>query len=170
MADIFSAKPGKVVAVDGTGLPMNISIGRPATAGLKDSRWLGFSGFKSIIQGIGLNGQAGVQFMHTLGDYIYVYIFGERAGDLQIHGLSFHSTCDDPDPDPNLVTGIERMIEYYENFSVTTYPLALTVTIGTLISFDAFLIGHSPQIVNPETNLAQFTLTLKYIPNSQSQL
>jgi hypothetical protein len=172
VADIFSVQPGKVVAVKANGLPLQIIIGNPAfvddDTGVKlpDSTFRGvginsFKVFKAVVQNLGISGQSGVQFRHTLQDYIYVYVFGERAGDLSVGGLAFHSACDDADNEP---TGFEMILDYYKNFRVTSYPQALTVAIGTLVTFDAFLVGVNAQIVNPETNLAQFTLQLKYIP------
>jgi hypothetical protein len=174
VADIFSAQPGRVIAVTGNGLPMQVLIGNPPIATtpfgpLDDSRFRkpggsSFNDFKAIIQNLGVSGQGGAQFRHTLMDYIYVYVFGERVGDLSIGGLAFHSACNEPDGGAS-PTGLERILDYYQRFRITSYPLSLTIAIGTLITFEAFLIGINGQIVNPETSLAQFTMQLKYIPN-----
>jgi hypothetical protein len=176
VADIFSAQPGRVVAVTGNGLPMQLIIGNPPLPGLPDSRFRTadgdtFNNFRAIIQSLGIAAQSGVQFMHTLRDYIYVYVFGERVGDLSIGGLAFHSACDDEEVDAaQSATGLERVLQYYQSFRVTSYPLALTVAIGTTLAFDAFLVGANGNIVNPETNLAQFQFQLKYIPNQIDML
>lgn len=175
MADIFSAQPGKVVAVTGNGLPMQIVIGNPAIGGLPESYFRSadvssYSRLRAIIQHLGVGGQSGAQFMHTLADFIYVYVFGERLGQLNVGGLAFHSACGDPDSAGDAVTGFEQILNYYKNFRITTYPLSLTVVIGTTVAFDAFLVSVQGDLVNPETNLAQFQMQLAYIPNQADLL
>lgn len=171
MADIFSAQPGRVVAVTGNGLPLQIIVGNPPIGNLPDSSFRddsrsrdSFTNFRAIIQNLGIGGQAGVQFMHTLRDYIYVYVFGERVGEISVGGLAFHSGCEDAYNPLNTASGFERVLQYYQTFRATSYPLPLTVVIGTTLVFDAFLTRMSANIVNPETSLAQFAMQLDYIP------
>ena len=37
--------------------------------------------------------QANFQFLHTLGSDVYVYVFGDRIGQLSLSGVAFASGC-----------------------------------------------------------------------------
>lgn len=164
MADIFSSQPGRVTAVVGTGLVMRLDIGQAAGPGSPDSRWQGFEGFRAIIQALGISGQGGFQLAHSLRDYIYVYVFGERAGEIQVSGLAFHSGCGDDGSSP---TGLELVYAYYQRARITSNPLPVSIAIGGMLEFTAFLTGVNLGIVDPGTSMSNFALRFSYIPDQE---
>jgi hypothetical protein len=82
--DIFSSQPGAVVAVPTTGIGVGFFV----------ENWDGYVAFKSIFNGFDIDVHGGVQFMHSLRDFIYVYVFGERIAPLTINGISFANVCE----------------------------------------------------------------------------
>src|SRR5262245_17174322 len=93
--DLFSLQPGAVVAVDSPGIPMGLFL----------EGWEDYPAFKAIVTGFQMQTTAGVQFMHTLQDFIYVYVFGERIAPVTITGMTFAHSCDRLDENYTLPPG-----------------------------------------------------------------
>ena len=153
MADIFTVAPGTVVAVDSPGIPLQFFL----------EDWGGYPAFKSIITGFQVQTRSGVQFLHTLRDFIYVYSFGERIGDIRIQGISFaFNHCD-------LLGnatfhGLEYVLGYYLLNRVASRPTPVTVVLGGATPFFAFLQDVQMSLTSSENMLGQFSYGLKVIP------
>jgi hypothetical protein len=83
-SNIFSSGAGKVVAVDGEAVPVHFAV---------DGDNNTFHDLKAIVTSVGLQSQGGFQFMHALREFIYLYVFTERVGEIVINGLAFPETC-----------------------------------------------------------------------------
>ena len=151
--DIFNNQPGMVAALDSPGIPMSLFI----------EDWGGFDGFKSIITEFGVIQQSGVQFMHTLRDFIYVYVFGERIGQMTISGLSFFTFCDG-----DTCHGLEHVNQYYLDNRVSERATPITVVLGCATPFTAFLVGCKLNLNNPADMMGQFSLDLRVIPEQST--
>jgi hypothetical protein len=102
--DIFSGDAGTVILAEvRNGTPMTLFVDgwhghteidevTGETRLVRDERG-GFHTFRSIITGFKVQLKGGVQFLHTLNDFIYVYTFGERMGQVTISGISFYQDC-----------------------------------------------------------------------------
>lgn len=153
MPNIFGGKPGRVVAVDSGDdgfLPLGLVVGD-----LKNDL-----GVKGLLTGLSVNGQSGFQIMHTLRQYIYVYTFGERAGEISVSGLAFVGDCRDTG-DPS---GLARLFDWYERNRVSTTGKALTVTLTPGIALKAFLVNFRYDMEDPTISLGKFSMQLVYPP------
>jgi len=156
MAVIFSAQAGRTVAVPGNSLPMRLTL----------TDWNGYLAFKSILTNVGVSGMGGYQFMHSLQDMIYVYVFNERIGQMRIGGLAFAGICEKPDDK----TGFEFVQDWYEEHRITTRFPPITVTIGATFSVNAFLTGVEHGITDPSTKVDQFTLQMHWVPRKKQSI
>jgi len=84
MPSVFASNPiGNIVV-----LPTN----QTATFSLID---VDIPATKSAIMGWTMGENVNAQFTHTMGDDIYMNVFGNRVGQLSIQGISFNSVnCD----------------------------------------------------------------------------
>lgn len=155
MPHIFASEVGRVAKVEGTSfVPITITL-----QGWEN----GYETMKGILTGIGVSGTGGQQFMHTLRDYIYVYVFGERIGEMIIHGIAFADTCNPVDN----VTGMEKAILFYENRRLSTTGIPLLVTIGNTITLQGFLVAFQSKLEDASLMIADFTLQFRYPPRRQ---
>ncbi len=171
--DIFSTQPGAVVAVPSPGTPMTMFIqgwGDGISAYLP---------FKSIITGFQVQTQAGVQFMHTLRDFIYVYVFGERIAPVTISGMCFANVCERLDEVqgvpgfpggqsaffPNY-HGLEYALGFYNAYRVTTLGAPITLVFGISTVLYGFLVGANVSMSDVENRVAQFSFQFQAIPQA----
>lgn len=160
--DIFSAQPGSVTAIDSAGLP-------PLTLFLEG--WGGGPAFNSIITGLSIQQQAGVQFVHTLREFIYVYVFGERIGDITVSGLSFARGCTGAAGALNLqYHGLEWVNAFYLTNRATVRASPLVFVLGLASPFVGFLVGCNLQVNDPERGLGQWTLRFATVPQKTKLL
>lgn len=134
----------------------------PAAVTLKVEGWGGFGGFKAIITRVNVAAQGNYQFLHTLGGSIYVYVFGDRVGQLGISGLAFDSACDD---DAGTL-GIERVLDYYVENRIAARQTPLKVTIGARTTVAGYLVAVAGDVVDPKSKIYQFNLQFMMAPNS----
>jgi hypothetical protein len=157
---IFMTKPGVAVRLsEPTVASLFLSIG--GAAGAIDSA-SSFSTHKSIITEMSVNRAGNYQFLHSLQDLIYVYVFGERISDIRVSGISFASTCQSGTAAGG-VTGIEHLLEYYEQSRISATGRPYQILIGTSGQGRAsgFLTGMNVSIDRPEARMARFTLSFK---------
>ena len=113
----FSKAVGQVAAFVDPTMPARLSVNVPG--------WGGFFGFESIITNIQVASQGNFQFLHTLGGNIFVYVFGDRIGQLSMSGLSFESTCEEPGG----TIGIERVFAYYNANQIANLAIETSMSI-----------------------------------------
>lgn len=167
--DIFSSNPGAVVAVDGPGTALSLFL----------EGWQGYAPFKSIITGFGIHTQDGVQFQHSLRDFIYVYVFGERITEVTLSGLSFAHVCERLDNRQDVVGfpqgqstfrpnwhGLEYVMGYYNTYRVSTTGTPLTLVFGLNTILYGFLVGTSIGFQDTEKLLSTFELTFRALPQT----
>lgn len=146
MACIF-ASPGRVMAIEAESLAIPLSMEMdcwPVSAGKQ---------FKAIITSVSVSSQGGFQFMHTLRQYVYLYIFGERVGELQISGLTFAGSCQETNAPPK--SGMEVVLAYYNAMRATRRPCPVNIRIGNT-AFRGFLLGVQSAITDAESGLGRF--------------
>lgn len=151
MPNIFGGAAGRVVAVEthDNYLPLGLVV--------EDfKKQLGAKGLLTSLSGAA---QSGFQVMHTLRQYIHVYTFGERAGELTVNGLAFMQDCTNA-----TIGGLARLYDWYElnRISHRGSPLKLVVTPGVV--FNGFLTGLRFQVEDPSISLIQFSLQFFHPP------
>jgi len=150
MADIFSNDPGVVSVFQGPGTPLAFYL----------ENWGDIQFFKSIITGFQVESQGGVQFMHTLRDFIYIYVFGERIGTVIISGLSFQQLC----PGGDSGHGLEDVIAYYGSNRVLERADPVTMVFGLSTVFYGFLTKLTGGVQDPSTKMGSFALQFQTVP------
>lgn len=147
--NLFSVGPGAAVAVfDPQSLPMTIWL----------QDWEGYALRNCILQSVGMQNQANCQFLTTLRNYVYVYVFGDSPGDIQIRGKAFAAQCE-----TGWRNGLDYAMAYYANRTVSWTGRSLLIQIGAAI-FIAFLVKGEFGANDPVNNISDFTLHFKTVP------
>ena len=150
MPSVFASNPiGNIVV-----LPTN----QTATFSLID---VDIPTTKSAIMGWTMGENVNAQFTHTMGDDIYMNVFGNRVGQLSIQGISFNSVdCDQGQH------GIVEIIQYYRANRVSSSTQPITVTIGGRggITIKGALVSASYTANDPENWMVQYALVIATVP------
>lgn len=160
MLAIFNDNRGMAGAHIISGLPANLVVQNWNTAGGVAKR------FKAALTGYRMAGMGGYQFLHSLKDVIYVYVFGERMGEVQISGVAFQGLC-------GLAldsTGLDDIYNFYNENRLSQSGIPISITLGIQTTISAFLIGFEIGTNDPQTGLSPFTLTLRYPPQKSRTL
>lgn len=113
MADVFSSAPGIVAAfVDEKIVPGQIKL-------------QGFNPQAALISGVDFDQAAQIQFQHSLDHKIYLYVFGDRMGNITVAGKCFPQLCDTD------AQGLTEVFEFYAANRASVKPEPITVTIGS---------------------------------------
>ena len=89
MPVVFGSNTGRVIAIEDKVAQGGISLGNITANGEP----IYFGNFNTIITRIGVAAAGNYQFLHTIGNDVYIYVFGDRMGDVTLHGLSFANGC-----------------------------------------------------------------------------
>lgn len=151
-------QPGRVVVLQDPGVPMSAKS-------VEIDGFGGFEDMKAVITRGMVAKQGNFQFMHTLGDGIFLYTFGDRIGQIILSGLAFAGSCTDNSDQ----LGIEHVLRYYEENRISHREDPIRVTIGTSTTFNAYLGQISASLADPENRIFTFDMPMILIPEpSQS--
>jgi hypothetical protein len=105
-----------------------------------------------------LNGN--YQFLHTVNDFIYVYAFGDRVGELTVSGFGFVKPCPGADS-----AKICNVYDFYQKNRIKENG-KMSVTIGDCANstFWAFLTGMRLELQDPQTLVGQWSLRFNIVP------
>lgn len=146
MPAFFPHARGTVVRVDGPwgqATPFQLSLGSII---LK----------RAIITQVGIQQEGNFQFLHTLSDSIFVYIFGDRISELMVSGVAFGATCDGGH-------GLDETLDIYDANKLSVRGRPLTISYGSR-AFRGFLTGNRQDLADPETTLGQFSYRFHSFP------
>lgn len=150
--DILGNIPGAVVAIDSSpGVPASIYM----------EGWGGYNKFKSIITGFRLQSQGNIQIMHTLRDFVYLYSFGERIGNIVINGFAFTGQCRSLN---NVLSGFEYAHGYYLLNRASSRPTPVAIVLGAMTAFYGFLTEFSAEMSDAERMVSTYSFIFKTIP------
>lgn len=96
------------------------------------------------------------QFLHTLNETIYVYVFGDKIGELRLSGVAFENPCHD-------VNGVQTILAMYRDHRLAEFGGPVTISLGN-DSYRGFLTGMSVDLIDPERLLAQWALRFHSFP------
>lgn len=151
MPTIFSQARGRVAVLD----EPNVG-GQIALVDVPD-----WSGTSAIITRCTVSQAGNFQFLHTLGQFIYVYVFGDRMGSLGLSGLAFHQNCDGGGQGAQ---GINQVLEFYKTNRIAKRQTPLRITLGGGPTLEAFLVGGTSDVVEPYDKIWQFDFQFALIP------
>lgn len=121
---------------------------------------LGQGHAKAIVTQAAISNGGNLQFLHTLNQTIYVYVFGDRIGELRVSGLAFAEPCN------TTGTGMQLIYKVYKNNRVAKKGGPVKVHFGNNLPLRAFLVGMSLEVADPETNLGQWSFLFKTFPGN----
>jgi len=158
MPAIFEGCPGTVVAVT---VPVtNCQISMVSIRDGANNQELTYARDTVVLTRVTVNQSANVQFLHTLGNRVYVYAFGDRMGQITLSGLAFVASCN------NALTShsAKNVLDWYRLNKASTRANPVSVTIFD-VEFQAFVLGLNTDVVDPAIKLVQWTLTLATLPD-----
>lgn len=122
----------------------------------------GISFTRAIITQCGLMLNGNFQFLHTLNDTIFLYVFGRRIGEMSVSGISFGATC----PGSDNQEGITEVIQKYEENQLAVRSSPIKIALGPKMIFNTFLTGMQESVSDPETSLGQWSFRFSSFPAS----
>jgi hypothetical protein len=99
------------------------------------------------------------QFLHTLNETIYVYVFGDRIGELRVSGIAFGTPCGGDN-------GINAIMKSYRENRLAEKGGPVTVSFGD-DPYRGFLTGMNVDVSDPERQLAQWALRFHSFPGGK---
>lgn len=151
MAVLFEGKRGRVVRLNDAAAQANIQF-------LKVEPKIKYENELSIITRMTMSQQVNVQFLHTIGAHIYIYVFGDRIGNVGLSGLAFHAACDNPG------SGAEKMYKWYKKNRVSNRRRPVKVSIGEEL-IEGFVVSFSEDVVDPSIGLVQWNVNMVTLPS-----
>ena len=151
---VFEGTVGRVVAVDDPA-----AQGVMYVANVIDDP-LSFDVHRSIITRVTCAQQVNLQFLHTMGRLVYVYVFGDRMGQVGLSGLSFAGECPGPAPEH----GVMAVYDWYRRNKASRRAEPVRINIGMRDNLDGFVTGFSFDVVDPGTQMVQWNMTLAALP------
>lgn len=123
----------------------------------------GFRQRKSIFTSVTIAEASNYQFLHTLGNRIYIYVFGDRIGQFSLSGISFFDNCT-----PDRRTGISHVIQFYRDNRITVRPGPVKVTLDPDTVLSCYLIGMRGAVMQPVSDrMFQFSLSFALLPTRE---
>lgn len=147
MAIVFSSARGSVrrVPTYRAAIPFRVNI------------W-GTTFQKSIITQAAISHNDNYQFLHTLADTVYVYVFGSRVGELVVGGMAFAQGCFGGD-------GPSEVMQWYQSNRISQRPSMIQVVFGQIV-FNALLTGLNVQLTDAENIISQWTYRFSVFPGN----
>lgn len=124
---------------------------------------LNYSQHRSIITRMSYSHQGNYQFLHTMGNDVYIYVYGDRVGQVTIQGLCFASNCSGGG---NSSHGIELLDKWYAANRIANRQKPVRVNIGSSW-VEGFVIGSTGEMVDPDTRIMGYSLQLATLPKRQ---
>lgn len=151
---VFSKQSGSVVLFNDPALPAR------AKGVVSPEGFGGFQGLRSVITSVSLASKGNFDFLHSLGGAIYVYVFGDRIGQVTLSGLCFPDGCDQEG-----LLGIERLVsDFYSPNRIASRDTIMSVTLGQRSTLKGYLVGLDANLVDTKTRIWEFHMQLAWIP------
>lgn len=150
MPDVFNSRPGSVAIV-----PSDFVI--PGKVHIS-----GFEPAAALIAGIDYIQNTNQQFQTSLDGAVYLYVFGDQMGTVNIHGIAFPVLCD------GAKEGILEVLKFYAGKRASAQPNPIEVQIGSSEVISGFLtsVRIMTEVVaeDPGSFLNKYTLTINALP------
>lgn len=128
--------------------------------------WDGFVTFKSIITRIAISSACNYQVLHSLGGDSFIYVFGDRIGQVIISGLAFESTCDSPKGE----LGLDFVRKYYHQNRLSARETPIKLTLGTSLTLKLYLGGLNTDVEDVGSKIWRFAMTMLEVPEPLPKL
>jgi len=156
MPVVFARNTGRVVSVEDKVAAGALQLGNVIGAGGR----ITYQAHNTIITRLGLSAAGNYQFLHTIGNDVYVYVFGDRMGQVRLHGLSFADKCPASVEDH----GFELLFRWYEQNRIAARKAPVRVNIGRGTNFDGFVTALTGNVQDALHRTIQFEMTISLLP------
>ena len=117
--------------------------------------------------------QGNYQFSHSINDTIYVYVFGDRIGELRVSGTAFPQVCEAGGGAgaPSSVssgTGYKEVLDFYDTNRISKRGKPVEIAFGAT-AFEGFLVNMQIQVADAEHLLGQWTYQFSTFPQPQQR-
>ena len=147
MSEILACRRGLVTTMPGCG-------GMPGKLKLSPN----FDPLAALIDAPSISQSVNVQFQASLGGPVYVYVFGDKMGNISVSGTAFAGLCDNQNN-----SGIKEVIDYYNSNRASQRSEVVTVTYGS-DSFDGFLTRLELKPKDSLYMLTSFMIVINTLP------
>lgn len=158
MPVVFARNTGRVFM-----LPDAVAEGAISMGHVVGDMPITFTQHTTIITRIGVAAAGNFQFLHTIGNDVYIYVFGDRMGQVDLHGICFAQPCVDGGvsiPEH----GFEKLFKWYESNRISVRREPVVVTIGVNKSFQGFVTALTGDAQDAQTRTINFNLTISLLP------
>ena len=169
MAALFVDEQGQVAKIEmGESAPISIQLATDSSAAnngrgsIVDTDLQGIA----ILTSMSFDQETNHQFMTSLGQDLFLYVFGNRMGRLTLQGVCFPTLCTSDDTSlANKTSGIVKLMAYYQknrlsaNVQNGNEPVLMRLLLGDK-SIAGYISHMNISIADGATRLAMFTLTL----------
>lgn len=164
MPVIFEGTPGRVLAIKDPAVPARI---RPLVS---PNPTIDIQGEKSIITNVTVAQQTNHQFLHTLGNDIFIYVFGDRIGMITLEGLAFPDVCnkDGKGGTEGGEGGLELILKWYKENKLSSRQEPVKVAIGQT-TFTGFVQGIQTTVKDPKTWISSYVMMIAIIPEKNDE-
>lgn len=153
MPVVFSQNTGKVVQIED-----KVAAGCLSLATVESG--FSYQQHKTIITRVGISSAGNFQFLHTIGNDVYIYVFGDRMGSITLNGLSFESDACSKSSEH----GFESLYRWYKENRVAVRSTPMSVTIGRDTTFQGFITGLTGDVQDVQHRTITFQITLATLP------
>jgi hypothetical protein len=158
MADIFVSVPGSVVAFELTQATVG-QINVPAE--IVDPKLKDLKQPSPVIFGsMAWKQQTHQQFSNSLDGSVYIYVFGDQMGTIEISGFAFARLCGTNED------GLQKVLEYYKQnrASQRATPIQVNVASQTVQGFLTSIEARTLSGGSPEAIVHQYNLGINALP------
>ena len=180
MPTVISSRPGAVRLLQDAAVQATI----PPLVGLRDPDKLQFGSERALINSVGINEATNHQFMQTLGSDIYIYVFGDRIGQVNLGGLAFAAACDDADRGLTFANnvfsnpfgaisqlksggehGAAKVRRWFNNRKLSSRTEPVSILFGNATEpLTGFVTNWNAKVADVPSNLVSWNITLALIP------
>lgn len=112
MADIFNSRMGYVSVLKGQNVvPGRVKIGE-------------FDPKAVLISGVNYTQATNQQFQYALDNSVYVYVFGDKMGDVEVIGMAFPALCGEA------IDGLSEILQFYAERRASKTEALVNVVVG----------------------------------------
>jgi hypothetical protein len=158
MADVFVSVPGSVVAFELDKATVG-QISIPAE--IMDPKLKDLRQPSPIIYGsMEWKQQTHQQFSNSLDGSVYIYVFGDLMGTLEISGFAFARLCEGNED------GLQKVLEYYKEYraSQRALPIQVNVANQTVQGFLTSVTARTLSGGSPDAIVHQYNLGINALP------
>lgn len=160
MTVLFSNNAGKVSVLSDKSAGSMIAL-----ATIRATAQGGHNDFNGdiILTKISSNQQTNTQFLNTIGGSVYIYVFGDRVGQLTLGGLCFDNDCSKTSEFP-VRHGVENLLVWYKNNKVTNAESPMSISIGLQTIFSGHLLSLNVDGSDAASRVVSFNAVFATIP------